>query len=167
MSEQTIPIGAGFPVYQCHKKVRAAKIAEVTLHDPTDSDPPVEFSGGFMFFDGHAPIPFGVVFWEKHQPKKGGYLVIYEDGYISFSPAEAFEAGYTKLPESPKSELLTEARDAASRLNKLNAFMATDEFPKLDREDKDLLYLKQRTLSEYVQLLGKMLDRSKLQYTHQ
>ena len=27
----------------------------------------------------------------------GGYLVRYEDGYISYSPAKAFEEGYTLL----------------------------------------------------------------------
>ena len=26
-----------------------------------------------------------------------GYLVVYEDGYISWSPAEAFENGYTEV----------------------------------------------------------------------
>jgi hypothetical protein len=29
----------------------------------------------------------------------GGYLVIYEDGYQSWSPAEAFEEGYTRLED--------------------------------------------------------------------
>jgi hypothetical protein len=27
----------------------------------------------------------------------GGYYVVYEDGYKSFSPASAFENGYTRL----------------------------------------------------------------------
>ena len=27
----------------------------------------------------------------------GGYYVVYEDGYKSFSPAGAFESGYTPL----------------------------------------------------------------------
>lgn len=27
----------------------------------------------------------------------GGYLVRYEDGYLSWSPAEAFEAGYSEI----------------------------------------------------------------------
>jgi hypothetical protein len=31
----------------------------------------------------------------KHNPQVGGYYVRYEDGYESWSPAEAFEAGYT------------------------------------------------------------------------
>jgi hypothetical protein len=30
----------------------------------------------------------------KHNPQPGGYFVVYDDGYQSFSPAEAFEEGY-------------------------------------------------------------------------
>lgn len=29
--------------------------------------------------------------------KVGGYYVVYEDGYESWSPAEAFEKGYTLI----------------------------------------------------------------------
>jgi hypothetical protein len=32
----------------------------------------------------------------KHAPHVGGYFVQYEDGYTSFSPAEAFESGYVR-----------------------------------------------------------------------
>jgi hypothetical protein len=33
----------------------------------------------------------------KHKPEVGGYFVQYDDGYTSFSPAKAFEDGYTRL----------------------------------------------------------------------
>ncbi|WP_244589494.1 Rha family transcriptional regulator [Escherichia coli] len=33
----------------------------------------------------------------KHRPMSGGYYVVYEDGYESYSPAEVFESGYSKL----------------------------------------------------------------------
>lgn len=33
----------------------------------------------------------------RHQPESGGYYVVYEDGYASFSPAEAFVKGYTPV----------------------------------------------------------------------
>lgn len=33
----------------------------------------------------------------KHKPVAGGYFVVYEDGYESFSPAKAFEEGYTRI----------------------------------------------------------------------
>ena len=48
-----------------------------------------------------APEGYGVVvdgaFMEKHRPQIGGYLVIYADGYKSFSPEKAFEEGYTLI----------------------------------------------------------------------
>jgi hypothetical protein len=33
----------------------------------------------------------------KHKPLVGGYFVLYADGYESFSPAAAFEEGYTRI----------------------------------------------------------------------
>lgn len=33
----------------------------------------------------------------KHKPVVGGYFVVYVDGYESFSPATAFEEGYTRI----------------------------------------------------------------------
>ncbi len=85
------------PSYRCHKRVQAVKIKEVTLHDPTGSEPLVEFAGGFIHHDltDLGPISFGAKFWEKHHPQAGDYLVIYEDGYHSISPGKAFEEGYT------------------------------------------------------------------------
>ena len=34
---------------------------------------------------------------EPETPRVGGYYVVYADGYKSFSPATAFEEGYTKI----------------------------------------------------------------------
>ena len=65
-----------------------------------------------------------------------------------------------------KARLLTETQETAERLNKLNTFMATEHFPKLPREDKDLLYSQQRVMSEYVQILGKRLERAGEQFKH-
>lgn len=70
------------------------------------------------------------------------------------------------MTEEQKSRLLTETQETAARLNKLNAFMATDAFPLLPREDKDLLYEQQRTMSQLVQILGKRLERAGQQFAH-
>jgi hypothetical protein len=45
----------------------------------------------------YAPFKVSKEYVEKHNPQAGGYYVVYKDGYKSFSPAEAFEEGYTKL----------------------------------------------------------------------
>ncbi len=62
--------------------------------------------------------------------------------------------------------MLDETRETATRLNALNVFMATPYFPKLQREDKDLLYSQQRIMSEYIQILGKRLERAGQQFEH-
>ena len=79
------------PRYRCHKEVWALKIAEVTV--PTGS-------GGveLVFEDSrYAPLYLPRTWEERHRPMAGGYYVVYKDGYTSYSPAEAFEDGYTKV----------------------------------------------------------------------
>ncbi len=78
------------PRYKCHKEVWALKIAEV-IEEPPGSAQIVPEDAGYAAFSVHA------AYVQKHQPKAGGYYVVYEDGYKSFSPAKAFEAGYTPL----------------------------------------------------------------------
>lgn len=92
------------PRYQCHKKVWALKIKEVIKHahpDPKADDEAFEaseaFQGAHLMPEdtGFAPIPVDAAWYRKHNPQTGGYYVVYEDGYTSYSPAEAFESGYT------------------------------------------------------------------------
>ena len=83
------------PKYECHKKVKvwALKIAEIT--EPTDVS---GTSRTIVPSDaGYAPFVVDGAYMEKHKPEVGGYYVVYEDGYKSFSPAGAFESGYTPL----------------------------------------------------------------------
>jgi hypothetical protein len=65
-----------------------------------------------------------------------------------------------------KERVLIETQDLAEKINKLNTFMATNMFAKLDREDKDLLYEQQRAMSVYLQILGKRLERLNIDFTH-
>ena len=81
-----------FPRYQCHKIVHALKIAELKPRHPDDGTlmmTPVEF--------GYAPFILDAAFVSKHKPEVGGYYVVYDDDYKSWSPAKAFEEGYTRL----------------------------------------------------------------------
>lgn len=64
------------------------------------------------------------------------------------------------MNEKSINKLLEETQETAERLNKLNAFMATADFPTLERTDKDLLYSQQRIMSKYVQVLGKRIERA-------
>jgi hypothetical protein len=99
-TDSTVQAAASMPQYQCHKKVLAAKIGSIKRVKATDQTagdtwnlvpeddklPPINVTGDWM---------------GRHDPQHGGYFVEYEDGYTSYSPAEAFEAGYTLI--EPKS----------------------------------------------------------------
>ena len=78
------------PKYECHKKVWALKIAGIVGDQ----------HGGVYFQpaeEGYDKVPMSPEYVAKHKPEVGGYYVVYEDGYKSFSPAGAFESGYTPL----------------------------------------------------------------------
>ena len=76
------------PKYMCHKEVWALKIREIKKHpDGTATIVPDE--------PGQHPVGVSDKYMEKHDPQVGGYYVLYFDGYESFSPAKAFEDGYT------------------------------------------------------------------------
>ena len=73
-------------MYRCHKIVWALKIKSIerdAVTILTFEDPRYEVRVVSYAYD------------EKHKPEPGGYFVVYEDGYESFSPAKAFEEGYT------------------------------------------------------------------------
>ena len=100
---QDMSCGAEMPRYRCHKEVHALKIESVELATPTIQrlteilENSEVAPGGYLQFDGGGVIAMSTEWIRKHQPKAGGYLVVYEDGYRSFSPAKAFEEGYTRL----------------------------------------------------------------------
>lgn len=83
---------AEMPKYKCHKEVWAFKIKEIELSRVDENQyiiTPEEKS--FSTFNVQKE------YVEKHKPEVGGYYVVYKDGYKSFSPAKAFEDGYTKI----------------------------------------------------------------------
>lgn len=57
---------------------------------------------------------------------KAGYLVEYEGGYQSWSPAEVFEKSY-KLSETFTDRLRNEYDEITERLEKLQAFLDKDD----------------------------------------
>jgi hypothetical protein len=82
------------PKYQCHKKVWALKIKKV------ECDFDCNASGSCFLIpedSRYGTIEEGQDYYNFHKPVAGGYYVVYKDGYKSFSPAEAFESGYTLI----------------------------------------------------------------------
>jgi len=80
------------PKYSCHKQVWALKIANI------DYNYRESVGGAFITPSDKGYSAFSVTqgYLDKHDPQVGGYYVVYKDGYKSFSPAVAFEDGYTR-----------------------------------------------------------------------
>lgn len=93
--------------YQSHKRVNAEKILKIILESEFDDegveDRPV-VGGARIMFDNYTFINVEPAFLKKHEPKVGGYIVIYGGGYTSWSPADAFEGGNIKVEDIPKPE---------------------------------------------------------------
>lgn len=94
MDENQANAQAEMPRYQCHKQVWALKIHDIrrvpsgnatVTHTIVPAD------------DRYAPFEVSLEYVGKHSPQAGGYYVVYDDGYKSYSPAKAFEEGYTRL----------------------------------------------------------------------
>lgn len=112
------------PRYQCHKKVWALKIVVIKREElpkfaaatcrgsiafgsacghcercEWEKARPYAGMGALITpaEEGYAPFFVDAEFLAKHKPEVGGYFVQYDDGYKSFSPAKAFEEGYTLI----------------------------------------------------------------------
>jgi hypothetical protein len=104
-------VGREMPRYKSHKTVHALKIKEIVeANKPTIKELEQILNGEEFHGDdevvgafitpkeeGYAAFPVSRQFMIKHTPKVGGYYVVYADGYKSWSPAQAFEEGYTRV----------------------------------------------------------------------
>jgi len=78
-----------FKKFKSHKTVFAAKIVSVNLISAVLV---VENKAGEK-----EAVQVDAPWLVRHTPKPKGYLVVYEDGYMAYSPKEAFESRYTEL----------------------------------------------------------------------
>lgn len=85
------------PRYQCHKQVHALKIKDIR-QAPADQEKQ-HVDGDWLLIPedaSYSPICVGhTEYLARHNPQAGGYYVVYDDGYTSYSPAKAFEEGYS------------------------------------------------------------------------
>lgn len=120
----TTAIKYEMPRYKCHKEVSALKISAIGFA-PLPKFSRATCRGSYVFGsacgncercawerdhpagqnavitpaeDGYPSFTVDADFLRKHKPVAGGYFVQYADGYKSFSPAKAFEEGYTRIP---------------------------------------------------------------------
>jgi len=99
--ERCPPEAEGLPRWKCHKDVWAEKILKWSSipDDGTVGHKPdyiLSLTGGMEFFITEEQ--FKTQFF-KQGDKDLGYLVVYRDGYTSWSPTETFESGYTRIDE--------------------------------------------------------------------
>lgn len=93
------------PQWKCHKVVRAAKILAIKQAPEAQRRiPNVGMTAQHLYpaelalEGGYARDVSAEWMTRNRQTAVGGYLVEYEDGYTSYSPADTFEAGYTLSP---------------------------------------------------------------------
>ena len=86
--------------YKCHKTVQAARILEV-------------YGNTLVFGEGEEFLLTDVLKtkFSKMAKEAGleidqGYVVQYEDGYVSWSPVDTFEKGYTEVKELSEEEII-------------------------------------------------------------
>lgn len=75
--------------WKCHKIVKAGKVLAAPI--PGDLEVTVEGADGV-----ECEVAVQRNAFARGIPAIGNYIVVYEDGYVSWSPAKAFEEGYTR-----------------------------------------------------------------------
>lgn len=80
--------------YTCYKEVEAFKINRIYEIGETEGNP-----DNVALVAGEMEVLVSEAYMNKHKPQVSGYYVKYPDGYESWSPAEAFEGGYTLIVE--------------------------------------------------------------------
>jgi len=97
MTEEMTAIA--LPRYRSHKEVWALKIKSIQFDVDKERD---DLNGALIITpedSRYAPFKVPAKFVPRHsaaRPETGWYWVRYADGYESFSPAAAFEEGYTR-----------------------------------------------------------------------
>jgi hypothetical protein len=155
-----IEIAQRLPEFQSHKIVRAALILAVALHDTGTGTLTLQIPSGEN--PAHkVDISVTSAYMQKHQPQVDGYYVLYQDGYESFSPAEAFEEGYNAVtPTTFLDRLKAEYAQLVDRTFKLRDFIDhSPVFIALDPRDKDLLRAQLTIMAHYLVILDERVAR--------
>lgn len=143
------------PKYKSHKEVWALKIKSIVKDGEGENR---ETDGSAIITpeeEGYAPFRVELDYMRKHNPQVGGYYVVYQDGYKSFSPAEAFEEGNTLIKEETfLDRLIAEEEELGNKIASLSRALNSDGFAeKVGSPQFELLFLQQTTMSAYRQVL--------------
>lgn len=95
------------PQYRSHKIVRAFKIGKIDADVELALTERRQTEFWIVPEDKALPqVKVSLGYMQRHRPLSGGYFVIYDDNYFSFSPAEPFENGYTLLGQTTAQDLV-------------------------------------------------------------
>lgn len=115
------------PRYKSHKTVWALKIKDLTEISSEEGDVMITPEE-----EGYNPIVVDKAYMDKHKPSVGGYYVLYEGGYESFSPAKVFERGYTlEVTEDSSAfieRLRSEQQNLETRYRSLEKVLSDNDF---------------------------------------
>lgn len=99
--EENSGVSREMPKYQSHKKVWALKIKHISYEIGKGTAVEGNYCGTEAIItpeeEGYDRFGVSNEYINKHKPFAGGYYVVYEDGYKSFSPSDVFIAGNTKI----------------------------------------------------------------------
>lgn len=103
---------------------------------------------------------------ENENPADDGYLVVYPngepnvegyDGYVSWSPKKQFKEVY-RVSETFKDRLVIEQEELNEKINKLTAFMESEQFESLSVDMKAEMQCQRDAMSDYLDCLSNRLE---------
>ena len=136
--------------YKCHKQVKAFKITNIKLIEDSI----------YNLVGSNDIVMVREDFMQKFKPEVGGYYVLYNDGYQSYSPAEPFEEGYTELVEDTfLTRLKKEEEELSIKLDKLYTFMYSDKFNSIPDIQKTILKIQYTAMVTYKTCLLERIEK--------
>lgn len=75
--------------YECFKRVHAMKIIRIET----------KITGNAVLH-GDEEVRVDREWLKRHAPREGGYVIVCQDGYTSYSPEAAFESGYREAHDN-------------------------------------------------------------------
>jgi len=138
--------------FKCHKVVQAAAILSITIKPSNvfivlESEPEVEH-------------PIDPEVFARSVPEKGDYLVRYEDGYISFSPKDVFEAGYSINYPEWLERVILEKDTLDLKISKLSKFIDSSMGDVVETAHNPILNLQLDAMNAYSAVLNKRIGIS-------
>ena len=146
------------PKYQSRKQVHALKILKIVLDEEATGMGTLSGAVITPVDEGYAPFAVDSAYMNKHRPVAGGYYVVYEDGYKSFSPADAFEKGNKPFTgDTIIGRLIAEETELNDKKTKLATFIASSSFQNIDKEQQSFMKIQFNAMETYSECLNQRL----------